>query len=81
MEITYEYPTTDTKTVSFDEEDLAALTDILRESFVDRLRVIGLSYPCNDYEAKLIEMCNKYNVNHESKLEVTGFFRAVLGVS
>ena len=81
MEITYEYPTTDTKTVCLDEEDLAALTDILRESFVDRLKVVGLAYPYLDYEAKLVEMCNKYNVNHESKLEVTSFFRAVLGVS
>ena len=81
MEITYEYPTPGTKTVNFDEEDLAALTDIIRESFVDRLRVIGLSHPCFDYEEKLIEMCDKYNVNHKSKLEVTGFFKAALGMS
>ena len=80
MEITHKYPTTGTKTVNFDEEDLAALTDIVRESFVDRLRVIGLSYPCIDYEEKLIEMCNKYDVNHKSKLEVTYFFKAALGM-
>jgi len=82
MEITYEYhPAICTKTVNIDEEDLAALTDVVKESFVDRLRVIGLSHPHLDYEKKLIEVCNKYNVNHGSKLEITSFFRAALGMS
>lgn len=80
MEVTYRYPTTDVKTITVDEADVASLNDALRECFINRLLVIGLAHPYLDYEVKLVEMCKKYGVNNESKLEVHNFFGALLGV-
>lgn len=80
MQVSYECPTVCETTVEVDESDLQAMESILREAFVDRLRVIGLSNPCYKYEEKVIEICKRYGVDPSSKLAVTSFFKALLGV-
>jgi hypothetical protein len=80
MEIKYQAPATQEKSVEMSETQLNNLKEIALVCLVDRMRVIGLSNPYASYEHDLIVICKELGVDFNSKLALTNFLSAALGV-
>lgn len=78
MEITFNHPSSEERSVEVSEQDLENLRKCADACIVDRMRVIGLNTPYIGYEQLLSEMCERYGVDVGSKLAVTNFLSACL---
>lgn len=78
MEITFEHPSFEKRTVEVSEEDLDKLRQLAIACIVDRMRVISLKTPYAGYEYQLAELCDRCGVDVGSKLGVTNFLQACL---
>lgn len=78
MEITYNHPSSEGRSVEVSEQDLENLRKYADACIVDRMRVIGLSTPYIGYEHLLSKMCERYGVDVGSKPGVANFLSACL---
>lgn len=80
MEVSYQKVSSTAETVDIDDEDVMALQEIAKASFVDRIRVIGMHNPLLNGEKQAKAICEKYGVDPDSKVSVVNFLKAALGV-
>jgi hypothetical protein len=81
MQVQFEGYSRQSRTVEFDEADLAALSDVLREVFTthvefgcyDRGKYIS---PVNQ---KILDLCDKYGVDGDYTKDRVSFYEAILG--
>lgn len=78
MEITFEVPSTESRTIQVQEEDLALLNDIIRHLAIRHLEVSPLALAYFPEEKQVVELCLKYGIDPEQKGGVVNFFRALL---
>ena len=70
-----------TRTVDFDESDLAALSDAIRTYFIQRVTYIDLKDAYSEEDRLLVKLCKKYGVDALYSPDRVAFFKAVLGES
>lgn len=78
MEVTFNHPASEERTLDVSDEDLSNLQKYAIACIVDRMRVISLKAPYFGYEYELAELCEKYGVDVGSKRAVTNFLAACL---
>lgn len=78
MELSFTGHPKTTRTVDFDEADLAALTDVIRAYFIQRVTYIDLKDAYSDEDRHLVKLCQKYGIDHLYPPDRVAFFKAVL---
>jgi hypothetical protein len=80
MEITFDVPSVESRTIQVDESDLASLGDIMRHLAIRHLQVVPLVYESAIFpeEQQVVELCKKYGIDYTQKGTVVNFFRALL---
>jgi hypothetical protein len=79
MELSFSGHSKTTRTVNFDEADLAALTDVVRTYFIQQVAYIDLKNPYSDEDRLLVKLCLKYGVDPLYAPDRLAFFKAVMG--
>jgi hypothetical protein len=79
MEIRYSALAPTERVVQVDEQDLAALNEILVDCFITHLKYGKIDPPVNDFEQKAVALCHRYSVDPNDQRSRVTFFKALLG--